>query len=186
MLMFTACASPAPTSGSIATVSVPPGGYAAAFDAARTVLRDRGFILERVDAQAGIITTQPKTTGGLATPWDREQQSFRQEAEDMIQRQQRIVRVSFDPADGGAEPATMQVQVTLQRVHIPGQRLEPEAIGQSTYFYDPALGARGMQPQYAVSIREDTALAERLAGLIRNAAAARAAAGPEITSASEK
>lgn len=162
-----ACASrEAPTS-----LAVEPDAYAATFDAARRVLRDRGFVLERVDAQAGVITTRPKTTGGLATPWDREQQSVAQEIEDAIQRQQRIVRITFDPTEEGSDQRTMQVQVTLQRVHVPGQRLEPEAISQSTFCYDPALGARGMQPQYAVSIREDAALAARLGELIRQAAA---------------
>lgn len=184
-------ANPAPREGDPAAMSVAPGQYATMFDAARHTLRDRGFILERVDAQAGVITTQPKTTAGLVTPWDREQQSLAQEAEDLLERQQRVVSVTFEPsaqvaapsepaaADeapgsppdlrASTEPFTMRVHVILQRLQIPGRKLEPEAIGQSSYFWDPALGERGMQPQYVVAIRQDSKLAERLAALIDEA-----------------
>jgi len=161
---------------------VAPDRYAATFDAARRTLRDRGFILERVDAQAGIITTQPKTTAGLATPWDREQQSFSQEIEDALQRHQRVVRVVFtaNASDAlsptqpdlrtGTEPLTMSVLVTLQRVNVPGRKLEPEAIGRDSYYWDPELAAREMQPAYTVAVRQDEALARRLADLILAAA----------------
>lgn len=171
-----------------ATVQVGTGEYARTFDAARRVLRDRGFILERVDARAGIITTRPKTTAGLATPWDLEQQSLAQEAEDFLQRQQRVVRVTFEPVAGadaspeggsqppanlstGSTPLTMRVQVTIERISVPGRRLEPEAIKESTYAYDPALGARGMQPSYDVATRRDAAGERRLIELIQAATA---------------
>lgn len=171
-----------------AVVEVGAGEYARTFDAARRVLRDRGFILERVDARAGIITTQPKTTAGLVTPWDREQQSLSQEAEDFLQRQQRVVRVTFEPvavADPAADeaskppenlntsstPLNMRVQVTIERISVPGRRLEPEAIKESSYAYDPALGARGMQPSYEVATRRDAAGERRLVELIEAAAA---------------
>jgi hypothetical protein len=187
--MIGGCASaPSANIADSATVQVGAGEYARAFDAARRVLRDRGFILERVDARSGIITTQPKTTAGLATPWDREQQSLAQEVEDFLQRQQRVVRVTFEPAagaepasDGGSQPPenlntastplTMRVQVTIERISVPGRRLEPEAIKESTYTYDPALGARGMQPSYEVATRRDAAGERRLVELIQAALA---------------
>lgn len=174
-------------SGDGATLAVAPDRYDATFNAARGVLRDRGFILERVDARAGVITTQPKTTAGLFTPWDLDQQSLAQEAEDLFERQQRVVRITFErpeATDGGAaaapapspapEPAgerTMRVQVTIQRVHIPGRKIEPESISQTSYYYDPALGARAMQPSYAVAYKQDRPLEARLTELIAAAAA---------------
>lgn len=171
-------------------VVVEPGAYAATFNAAREVLRDRGFILERVDAHAGVITTRPKTTAGLATPWDTEQQTFTQEVEDLLERQQRIVRVTFEPrgGDAAAAPAdaasgqatswgteagdgvrVMRVLVTLEREQIPGRRLEPEAIGMSSFTWDVELGARQMQPRYAVAIRDDRRLADALVREIERA-----------------
>ena len=78
--------------------SVPSGGYSGEggyFDLARDVLRDEGFILERVDAQGGVITTRPKTTAGLATPWHSDQSTLSQEIDDLASRQQRTVRITF-------------------------------------------------------------------------------------------
>lgn len=143
------------------------GEYAAAFDAARDELRDQGFILERVDARSGVITTQAKTTAGLATPWHGEQSTARQELEDLLQRQQRLVRITFEPeADGEAPsitgPVRMLTSVTVQRVNTPGFKLEPEAIRQSSFYVDPVLADRRMQPNYAVSLTQDPALAERI------------------------
>lgn len=172
------------------TLPVAAGRYDTTFNAARQVLRDRGFILERVDAHDGVITTQPKTTAGLLTPWDLEQQTFGQEVEDLFERQQRVVRITFDPpeppesapAATSAAPAverTMRVQVTIQRVHIPGRKLEPEAVSQTSYYYDPELGARAMQPSYAVAYKEDRLLEARLTELISAAAAAPAPSTPD-------
>lgn len=190
-LLLGGCATTSVGQTGSAAAPVQPGQYAETFDAARRVLRDRGFILERVDARTGVITTQPKTTAGLVTPWDREQQSFAEEVEDFLERQQRVVRVTFEPAnaaDDGASadpaaapvnlstattPLTMRVQVTIERVSAPGRKLEPEAIKETSYWYDPALGARGMQPSYEVAIRRDAAGEQRLMELIEAAAAAR-------------
>lgn len=165
------------------TMPVAADRYDTTFDAARQVLRDRGFILERVDAREGVITTQPKTTAGLVTPWDREQQAFDQELEDLFERQQRVVRITFEPTAQAGDVAVgspgdlpageraMRVQVTIQRVHIPGRKIEPEAISQTSYYWDPDLGARGMQPSYAVAYKQDRLLEARLTELIADAAA---------------
>lgn len=190
------CAGTGPSPSEVPLV-VEPGSYTRAFDAARHVLRDRGFILERVDARAGVITTQPKTTAGVVTPWDREQQSIQAEFEDFLERQQRIVRITFEPAApaptstpspeapppnllDAAEPLNMRIQVTLQRINVPGRKLEPEAIEQTSYWYEPAMGERGLQPSYEVSIRRDADGERRLHELIahRLAEAASLSAAP--------
>ena len=72
------CAGSGPRS---AEFQVSPGQYARAFDEARDVLTGYRFELDRVDAAGGVIATAPKTTAGLATPWDSEQTTL----EDIIQ-----------------------------------------------------------------------------------------------------
>lgn len=78
--------------------------YAVAFDAARDLLRSYRFEIERVDAQAGTITTLPRRSGGALTPWDREQQSWTQEWDDTFNLNARRVRVTFSPWEAEAEP----------------------------------------------------------------------------------
>ena len=72
---------------------IPSGRYAEAFDAAREALRDLRFDLERVDARLGVITSRPHATDGLATPWDLDQTSSRQEVQDLMHQQRRRVRL---------------------------------------------------------------------------------------------
>ncbi|MBY0313414.1 MAG: hypothetical protein K2W85_15210 [Phycisphaerales bacterium] len=154
-----------------APVSFAAGQYPAAFDAAREELRDLGFVLDRVDAQLGVITTLPKGSGGLATPWDREQSSIEDEVNDAVHRAQRVVRIEYVPSDSST-PATdlrsfngnvnMAVGATLQRVNVPGWRLNTLGVLNSTYSRDPALDARGLSI-YAVPIRQDSELAAWLA-----------------------
>lgn len=161
-----------------ATLHVEPGRFAAAFDQSRDVLRDLGFILDRVDGQLGVITTQPKGTGGLATPWDQEQSGLDDRLEDAVQKHRRVVRIEFAP--GGVEPGSEEIRdlraekrpidarvaVTLYRVHQPGWRLNPQAILESSYTHDPQLDARGMA-LYSVAVRQDDDLARRIADRIR-------------------
>ncbi len=80
------------------------GTYEVAFNAARDVLSEYRFELDRIDARGGVLTTRPKATSGLATPWDREQVGLDQELEDLASQQQRRVRISFLP-EGSAAPA---------------------------------------------------------------------------------
>ena len=172
------CAASTKTTGDF---QVPAAQYAAAFDASREALLGRRFELERVDARAGVITTREKTTAGLATPWDTEQSGLDQEVEDLFNRHQRRVRITFEPvggvaADGAGQPddlriatgeLTARVEVVIERLHRPGWRIEPGAVRFSTYAEDPALGgARGMWPSYAVPFSQDPALAERIAAEI--------------------
>src|SRR5688500_8446844 len=80
------------------TFAVDAGRYGEAFDAAREVLRAARFDIDRVDAGGGVISTEPKRSAGLATPWDREQSTMGQEFEDLLNHQQRTVRITFEPA----------------------------------------------------------------------------------------
>lgn len=100
LLLLAACSTPKPASTTIA-----PGSYVTTFEAARQALRDYRFELDRIDAHAGVITTRPKSTSGLATPWDSEQQTIGAEWEDLLNQQQRRVRIAFVPASR-PKPAT--------------------------------------------------------------------------------
>lgn len=179
-----------------AAFTVAPGDYPAAFDAAKEVLRDYRFELDRVDARAGVITTRPKTSGGLVSPWDREQSTLGQELEDTLNAQFRTVRITFEPADAATAaageprpqaapgpapadirladtPLTARVQVIVERAQRPLWRVEQSAVFQSSFARDPDL-ARRVGGRYTVPFAQDT----RLAGRVADAIARRAAANP--------
>ncbi len=154
---------------------IEPGGYGAAFAAAKEALIDARFELDRVDALAGVITTHPKPTSGFATPWDGEQSDLSQEWEDLINRQLRRVRVTFDSdappsADRreAAGPMTGRVEVTIDRLRRPGWRIESSSIRFSSFAYDPDLAGRQMWPNYKVAYSQDSELARRLASDVRS------------------
>ncbi len=147
--------------------------YAAAFDAARESLIGRRFVLERVDARAGVVTTLAKNTAGAATPWDGEQSTLDQEVEDLLNAQQRRVRITFEvvgsestpPEDfrNATGPLTARIEVAVSRNHVSGWRIEPTSVRFSSLAEDPALTERGMFPTYAVPFSQDPKLAARIA-----------------------
>lgn len=168
--------------------TIPAGRYTEVFSAMRDTLRDHGFLLERVDAFSGVITTQPKGTAGLATPWDQEQQTAGDELSDLAHRHQRVVRVTFAPegSDSAENPAapsplaptrpgetpqdlrtfngpvTMRVVATVYRLHTSGGKLSTLSITQSTQYVDTNLEQRAML-SYSVATGQDSPLAHRLA-----------------------
>lgn len=160
-----------------------PGEYEAAFDATRDVLTDARFTLDRVDAAAGVITTYPKSTSGLATPWDTEQSTFGQEWEDFTNQQERMVRVTFAPEGEEDElpgpgealpdrrsddrPLVARVDVTVLRLRRPGWRPETEAISRSSRSQDPQLASRVGGATFSEPIGRDERLAGRLGEQVR-------------------
>jgi len=161
-------------------VRVETGAYEAAFEAAKASLLEHGFELERVDARAGVLTSRPKATAGLATPWDVEQSSLEHEAEDLLNQHRRTVRVTFAPVVAGEGPIepdenpdidlrplkeSMQgrVEVAILRVRRPGWRIEPTSIHQSRRWRDPNLQARGIPGLFEEAFTLDPHLAGRLA-----------------------
>lgn len=176
--VLTGCRAP----GDGVSVRVDPGRYAEAFDQTRDVLASHQFTLERVDARAGVVTTQPKATTGLATPWDRDQSSLEDEWADLLNQHERQVRVTFVPAeDPGAAPdrspevdlrelggaLDARFEVTVLRVSVPGQRIESSVIGMSSRWRDPQMARRGVGPADRVPLRADDELAARLADALR-------------------
>lgn len=152
-------------------VAVAAGGYAAAFDAARETLRAHGFELERVDAASGVLTSAPKASAGLATPWDRDQTTLMQEADDLLNHQKRRVRITFgDPTSGGLpqqdQAVTVTVAVYVERVQSPGLRIPAKAPTTWTTTKDPARTQQGIGSAYSVPVKRDTQFERRLAAEI--------------------
>lgn len=145
--------------------------YEYAFRCARDTLRDQGYLIERVDAESGVITTQRTSeVRGI---------------DDLANRQRHYVRVTFSPpaesqgqteagapdeVTGRAAPVgdrVLLVRVVVERVQRPGWRVPPSSsVRLSRTTYDPALGERELYPVYAVATGEDRSLANRLTDAI--------------------
>lgn len=157
-----------------ARIELAPGEYVAAFQAARDVLREQWYQLDRVDARAGVLTTQPNPRV-LRGP------------DDIVDRHGRVVRVEFTPyspaalTDATIEPVdpletdltassgplTMRVRVLVERTQEPGWRPSPVSARMGGHAIDDDLVARGLQPSYVVAAREDGHLAGDLAAMIQ-------------------
>jgi hypothetical protein len=169
--VLSACTAPPLTTAP--ELLIEPGQYAAAFEAAKGALVARGYELERVDARAGVITSRPRQSAGLVTPWSSEHTSARQEVEDLINAQQRRVRITFAPASEPTEdlraatgPTVARVEVALDRINRPDQRVEATSIRLNSRYRDPELVDRQMWPQYEVPWTIDGPVSRRLTGAI--------------------
>ncbi len=150
------------------TVAMPAGGYAGGFDAAREALRSAGFELDRVDAQAGTITSQPRASSGLATPWDTQQSGFTQEVSDLLNQQRRRVRVTFTAAGTDTPPVAgeaveARVEVYVDRLQHPGLRVPSRAATLWSVTRDPVRSERGLGSGYQTPVNRDRALERRIA-----------------------
>jgi hypothetical protein len=140
----------------------------AVFDASREVLMQYRFALDRVDATRGVITTHPKRTAGLATPWDREQSGLDQEWEDLLNEQRRVVRVEFDRDPSSIDGAftRARVQVELLRTNRPGWRVETESVRLSNHARTRDRDGELEPASQREVIGLDTRLAQRIADAI--------------------
>jgi len=157
------------------TAQLAPGEYDAAFRRTLDELTRLGFQPERVDAAGGVITTQPARTAGLAQPWSRQQTVPGQEIEDLLNSQQRSVRVTFRPAGGSpgdpafvdmrsyGGPIEADVRVVLERIERPGREISPVSVRLQWRTEDPALRERRLHPQHAVPVGRDRRLEKRIA-----------------------
>ncbi len=171
LLVLTGCRS---TSGPN-EIAITPGQYSIAFAAARDVLRDERWIVERVDSRAGVITTQETYTSSATAPGDRQLASTLSAPADAINRQQRIIRITFEPETPAGAPSdladysgpmVMRVRATVLRVQSPGWRVPNNSVRYASRSIDQDLVARNLQPDYAVPIDEDDVTSSRLASLI--------------------
>lgn len=162
--MLAGCASSRPDP----SVTMAGDAYAAGFDAAREALREAGFELDRVDAAAGTITSQPKASSGLATPWDTQQSGMMQEVSDLLNQQRRRVRITFTAAGsqtppGPSGPVEATVEVYVDRLQQPGLRVPSKAVTLWSVTRDPVRAERGLGPGYQTPVQRDRELERRIA-----------------------
>jgi hypothetical protein len=127
------------------------------FDSAREALRERGYVLDRVDSAAGVVTTHPKPSGGVPTRTA--------PLSDTIHQQARTVRVEFSNSDTGS---IARVSCSVSRATTPSMRLSPVAIGLSSASEDPRLVARSLGWRFESPVWQDEEEAGALAGAIRD------------------
>lgn len=193
--LLVGCSSTPTQSGAGGRFVVEPGAYERAFDASRDKLAGLGFELERIDARAGVITSKPLSSGGLGTPWDRQQMSLKSEFADLAHAQQRSVRITFTPESevdrlpsdepgsqigGGllgvpltersqAERLVGEIEITIERQYQPYWRLSGVSVNYSSRAQDPTLRSRGMSRGFSVVTKRDSALERELASRIGSA-----------------
>ena len=144
--------------------------YAEAFDAAKGMLRDHRFQLDRIDARAGVITSRPASSAGYFTPWIRHTASTAEAVDASLNRERRIAAVGFAPADDSTVDdlrsyqgdIAVTVGVAVERVLTPGARHTTTSIRLSSTYTNPAWLERDMQPHHAVFAGIDLPLAERM------------------------
>lgn len=160
----------APTAPTEFTLSA--GRYADAFAAAKDVLREYEFELDRVDAIAGVITTAPRASSGLATPWIPHASDLSGAFRGVAQFEQRIAQVEFDrsarPVVGAeSEILTCRVAVAVERFHKPGRRVDATSVRLRSF----ARGTEDDRPvggcPFAVGRGDDAGLASRLVRAMR-------------------
>lgn len=147
-------------------IALPAAGasFVQAFDAARKVLVAHNFELDRVDALNGVITTAPKTSAGLASPWDLDQTSFKQEIDDFVNYQERRVRIEFERSAQDANSSWVgNVTVNMYRHQTPGSRVSSKSATLWTATRDPVKDQQGLGLYYKVATKRDIKLERRLA-----------------------
>ncbi len=190
LVVLAGCSAPPKNQG---TAAVAPGRYDAAFDHARETLVGLGFTLDRVDASAGVLTTEPLDGRGLAAPWERQQASRAGEIADAVHPQSRIVRIEFLPAESlhavpsdlgrdqitsvgplrrvdASSPLAARVTVLIERTYRPGMRPQVTDVLRSRRAFDPEFDAGR---EFSVVVQRDAALenaiAQRIADRIARA-----------------
>jgi len=167
LVALTGCASPKGT----VSFAIAADRYDESIDAVRDTLADARFKVDRVDAESGIVSTFPKPSAGLATPWDTEQADFNTEVQDLVNQHERVVRVLFkgDAEDRRTAQGVLdvQVEVIVYRVRRANWRIETESISRSTHARDPLSVSRGQPARFSQPLRRDDILAAEIADRIR-------------------
>lgn len=151
------------------TLEIAPQAYERAFARTLDRLRIRGWIIDRVDAGAGVITTEPRPTAGLLTPFTRVAQTTADEARELVQPTQRRIRVTFRTVRGLApyqaidDAMTARIEVFEDRLFVPGQRVSPVSIALTSVSSDPQRVARGVDAPMAIPRGRDAKLETTIA-----------------------
>lgn len=154
--------------------------YPQAFGAAKDLARECEFELDRVDARAGVITTQPLISAGLATPWIPHSGSVAGSVQGLIQHERRSATIRFLPAGSGDAPppelfdfrdfegqVEIVVEVELQRVHRPHRRPSIASIRLTSFAENPATADPERDQQFSIETLRDEDLARRMTERLR-------------------
>ncbi|MBX9736111.1 MAG: hypothetical protein K2X32_04225 [Phycisphaerales bacterium] len=149
-----------------AAQAIAPIEYTSRFQAARDELLESGWVLDRVDSRAGVLTTQPRA-GVVRT------------GQDVLDRLDRVVRVEFrspgsinatDPSridlSEAKLPTEMRVRVFIQRTYYPGWRPSPTSVRLGGRHTDPELVKQDIQPRSEMTAGEDVGLAGEISDRI--------------------
>lgn len=175
LALLIGCTSKAP----VAEVRFSGEEYAQVFQDAKDVLRRAQFELDRVDARAGVITTRPKPSAGLATPWIRQSSGLKGSISGFLHRERRVARIRFEPIEASSETTIGEtdplldlrayegeveatIEVEIQRVEPSEQRFSPQSIRLQSYVIDATPGSESASAGPGYVSRPDEALSERL------------------------
>ena len=171
------CASrPEPVVSSASAYLFNAADYTRVFQAAKDVLREYQFELDRVDARSGIITTEPKPSAGLATPWIPHSGNVTGSIKGLLQHEQRRARVLFTTVDPDESrlpeeidlrrdegQLLARIEVTIDRIHRPHRRVSPASIKLGTFAQDTGSPPRGgVRRDYLIQAMPDEALGRRM------------------------
>lgn len=106
------------------SITVTPGQYPQAFDAAIAAVRDHGFSPIVVDRTTGIIETDTRHAGTLLEPWRLDNDGIEQSAANTLVKTRRRMRVEFTPS--GWVPPPLAADGTLPGPALPGSRTDLE------------------------------------------------------------
>ncbi|MBX3353374.1 MAG: hypothetical protein KF684_10630 [Phycisphaeraceae bacterium] len=150
-------------------ISVSAEDYASVFDAARDALRAAGFVIDRVDAAAGVITTEPM--GGMEAI---KSPLLRQAGGASLHRTAWRARATFsaddkkNPPDLRLDPGTrtLRFEVVELREYRPSRRIDTTSVAYAWDFSDRVLAGRGLEPEYTVTgarnLRAESLLAQKV------------------------
>lgn len=147
-------------------VEVEGASYEEVFGAMREVIREYRFAINRVDGARGVITTYPKQTLGIGSPWDKEQTTIGQEFEDFANHQEREIRVQFEEGAQAGSVVRATIEVLVYRVHRPNWRVDSQSIRLSTHARSRDINGQIEPGSFREPIGQDQQLAHRLANEI--------------------
>ena len=166
--------------------------YEQAFDHALAIARDARMPATVVDRRSGRIETDSRTAGSLLEPWDRDNASFNQAAENTLNMQRRSIRFEFRPenepladvtvdtSDSDSGPAivpkpgelvdltdytgnvAVDVVVTVERQYRPGQRRSTWTRRSTSQMTDTSDEALETPDTFWTIVGRDTAYEKRL------------------------
>ncbi|MEM1211991.1 MAG: hypothetical protein AAGI68_06790 [Planctomycetota bacterium] len=149
-----------------ATSTIPAEQYHDALDAARRVLLDFGYTLDRDDHRFGVLTTRPLAAATLAEVWRPDNRTADLAAEATLVDLRRTVRVTLLPLTRSNPPThfALGVEALIARRQAPLRYLNGSA--RSVFATLNALPdewqARGIEPEYWQPVKRDAALEAHL------------------------